>query len=178
MSIICPKVILQKNSCIAAVRIKMGNRRKYTQVRQTYSVKRLFKITLDELILNKTDRQQTITETIIAETPQDTKNKEKYGQKIIDYILFSIGLNCIILSFFFGRLFLVLGVYTLFCSIICLCIRNHAILIIGWTTMLILLIISPFIFGFNILHSILIGIFFFILMFYTGYLIYKKEKRN
>lgn len=138
----------------------------------------LFEITLDELVLHKKPEIGNINEVTVIDNRQTSGPKDSLTQKIIGYILLTIGLNCLILSFFFGRLFIFIGIYALFCSIICLCAKKYALIIIGWVTTLILLIASPYIFGFNFWHSILIGILFFALMFYTGHLIYRHIKRK
>ena len=138
----------------------------------------LFEISLDELVLHKTPKNLAKQNTIIYEQQKETKINDSYTQKVIGFILLAIGLNCLILAFFFGRLFLFLGGYTLFCSIICLCVKKYALFIIGWVTTLILLIITPYIFGFNIWHSIIIDILILVMMFYTGHLIYKRLKKK
>ena len=138
----------------------------------------LFEITLDELVLHKKPEIGNINEVTVIDNRQTSGPKDSLTQKIIGYILLTIGLNCLILSFFFGRLFIFVGIYALFCSIICLCAKKYALIIIGWVTTLILLIVSPYIFGFNFWHSILIGILFFALMFYTGHLIYRHIKKK
>ena len=124
----------------------------------------LFGVTLDELVLHKIPEKETEINTVAPEEIQTTDNNYSYTQKIIGFILLAIGLNCAILTFFFGRFFLILGGYILFCSIICLCVKKHALFIIGWITTLLLLIVSPYILGFNIWHSIIINVLILIMM--------------
>lgn len=69
-------------------------------------------------------------------------------QKILGLILFGVGLLCCVLRLvlgpFAGENFLLLGGYLLLCGAVCLRIRRNAGLVIGWVTVVLVLLIPPY----------------------------------
>lgn len=69
-------------------------------------------------------------------------------QKILGLILFGVGLLCCVLRLvlgpFAGENFLLLGGYLLLCGAVCLRIRRNAGLVIGWVTVVLVLLITPY----------------------------------
>ena len=69
-------------------------------------------------------------------------------QKILGLILFGVGLLCCVLRLvlgpFAGENFLLLGGYLLLGGAVCLRIRRNAGLVIGWVTVVLVLLITPY----------------------------------
>lgn len=69
-------------------------------------------------------------------------------QKILGLMLFGIGLLCCILRRLLGRFagegFFLLGAYLLLCGVMCLWIKRHAGLAIGWITTILILLVAPY----------------------------------
>lgn len=76
-------------------------------------------------------------------------------QKVVGFILLGIGLLCCVLALLFGSALAVIGGYLVLCSILCLLLKRYAGLVIGWTSLLVFMLISPYIIGiglFSIFH--------------------------
>ncbi len=66
-----------------------------------------------------------------------TEPRAKYPpQKIVGYILLGVGLLSIVFGFAINLLLLFIGGYLILCSIICLTVKKHPALTIGWLTFL------------------------------------------
>ena len=150
----------------------------------------LFGITLDELVRSdKTNRTASLSEPT-AQTqhepmqPQIVIQKSVSTQKVIGFILLALGLLCCILALALGGGLVIIGGYIILCSILCLLVKKHAGLIIGWITLLQAVILTPYFTGiriFGIFHpgyfrhglsithiaAIAIWIIFFILVVFT-----------
>ena len=65
-------------------------------------------------------------------------------QKILGLILFGVGLLCCVLALLLGEGFFLIGGYLLFCGTVCLCVKRNAGLVIGWATLIPILIFAPY----------------------------------
>lgn len=94
---------------------------------------------LDKLLLLRDIFGISLDALVTGETPESTAADAARSavpfpqtQRIIGYILLCAGLLCCILDFIFVRGLLFLGGYLVLCGILCLTVRQHAVLIIGW----------------------------------------------
>ncbi|MDD2216043.1 MAG: helix-turn-helix transcriptional regulator [Eubacteriales bacterium] len=92
----------------------------------------LFDVSLDTLVKDQDPKENTVPQ---LTAPQ--QSPEKYSsRKIAGWILLSIGLLSVVLGVAFNLLLAVLGVYLLLCGTICLFVKKHPGLVIGWGTFL------------------------------------------
>jgi len=112
----------------------------------------LFGITIDELV-----KGEAVPSPKGSASPQPSiiVQKTVSTQRIIGFILLGFGLLCCLFALILGGLLLVIGIYVLFCSIMCLTVKNHVGLKIGWFTFLIVMVLAPRFTGIRML-----GIFF------------------
>ena len=107
----------------------------------------VFGVTLDELA-----KGDAVPRRAPAPTPVPPAPAPRAGaldtQKILGLILFGVGLLCCVLRLvlgpFAGENFLLLGGYLLLCGAVCLRIRRNAGLVIGWVTVVLVLLIIPY----------------------------------
>ena len=102
----------------------------------------LFQISLDDLVKGETPPVAA------PSAPVQTTNST---QRIIGFITLGVGLLCCVLAFGFGGGLLVVGLYVLACSILCLTVKRHVGLVIGWMTLLLFLILAPYMIGVRVL---------------------------
>lgn len=92
----------------------------------------LFDVSLDTLVKDQNPKENT--------DPQPTdpqRSPEKYSsRKIAGWILLGIGLLSMVLGVALNLLLAALGVYLLLCGTICLLVKKHPGLVIGWGTFL------------------------------------------
>jgi len=150
----------------------------------------LFGITLDKLVrsdeinLTATQSESTAPPHHEPMQPQIIIQKSVSTQKTIGFILLALGLLCCILALALGGGLFIIGGYIILCSILCLLVKKHVGLIIGWITLLQVVILTPYFTGiriFGIFHpgyfrygisinhiaAIAIWIIFFVLVFLT-----------
>ncbi len=99
----------------------------------------LFQITLDELVReNFTETTENIEIPNTDTKFPNLKTNISNTQKIIGFILLAVGLLSCVLSFCFvnGSLLLILGIYAIICSTLCLLLKKHVLLVIGWLSAL------------------------------------------
>lgn len=158
----------------------------------------LFGITLDELVrsdeVHQTTTQSVPTASLDHEPvqPQIIIQKSVSTQKVIGFILLALGLLCCVLALVLGGGLLMIGGYIILCSILCLLVKKHAGLIIGWITLLQAVILTPYFTGiriFGIFHpgyfrhgisinhiaAIAIWFIFFVLVFLTVRAFHKRK---
>lgn len=158
----------------------------------------LFSITLDELVRSDELHQSTTQSEPTASPhyepmqPQIIIQKSVSTQKVIGFILLALGLLCCILALALGGGLVIIGGYIILCSVLCLLVKKHAGLIIGWITLLQAVILTPYFTGiriFGIFHpgyfrhgisvnhitAIAIWSIFFVLAFLTARVIRKKK---
>lgn len=108
----------------------------------------VFGVTLDQLVKGEAP---PAPEPVAA--PQPVRSALSV-QKILGLILFGAGLLCCILRLLLGRLagegFFLLGGYLLLCGAVCLWMKRNAGLTIGWVTVALVLLITPYWTGINI----------------------------
>ncbi len=76
---------------------------------------------------------------------QRNANASMSTQRIIGFILLTVGLLSFLLAFAFGGGLAILGGYLIVCSILCLLVKKHVGLVIGWTTFILcILLLTPF----------------------------------
>ena len=102
----------------------------------------LFQVSIDDLV--KGDPSPAAVPSLSVQTTNST-------QRIIGFIILGIGLLCCVLAFGFGGGLLVVGLYTILCSLLCLALKKHAGLVIGWLTLLLFLILAPYFTGVRVL---------------------------
>lgn len=159
----------------------------------------LFSITLDELVRSDELHQSTTQSEPTASPhyepmqPQIVIQKSVSTQKVIGFILLALGLLCCILTLALGGGLVIIGGYIILCSILCLLVKKHAGLIIGWITLLQAVILTPYFTGiriFGIFHpgyfrhglsithiaALAMWIIFFALVFLTIRVFRKKSK--
>ena len=115
----------------------------------------LFQITLDELVrCDELSKEQVQTEQTAppeaerkVEQPQIIIKKSVSTQKVIGFILLALGLLCCILALALGSGLFIIGGYIILCSVLCLLLKKHAGLIIGWITLLQAVILTPYFTG-------------------------------
>ncbi|MDD2497123.1 MAG: helix-turn-helix transcriptional regulator [Desulfitobacteriaceae bacterium] len=92
----------------------------------------LFDVSLDTLVKDQDPKENT--------DPQPSgphQSSEKYPPRYIaGWILMSVGLLSVVLGFALNMLLAVLGVYLILCGTICLAVKKHPGLVIGWGTFL------------------------------------------
>lgn len=92
----------------------------------------LFDVSLDALVKDQDPKENT--------DPQPSgphQSSEKYPPRYIaGWILMSVGLLSVVLGFALNMLLAVLGVYLILCGTICLAVKKHPGLVIGWGTFL------------------------------------------
>ena len=160
----------------------------------------LFGITLDELVrsdeLHQSTTQSEPTASPHYEPMQSQiiiqKSESVSTQKVIGFILLALGLLCCILALALGGGLVIIGGYIILCSILCLLVKKHAGLIIGWITLLQAVILTPYFTGvriFSILNpgyyrhglswnhivAIAIWVIFFVLVLLTARVIRRKK---
>ena len=108
----------------------------------------LFQISIDDLV--KGEASPAAAPSLPVQTTNPT-------QRIIGFITLGVGLLCCVLAFGFGSGLLVVGFYTILCSILCLVLKKHAGLVIGWMTLLLFLIIAPYFTGVRVLSVFHLG---------------------
>lgn len=130
----------------------------------------LFHISIDELVRDNdvppapeepSEGAATTTGTTPANeppspSPQIIVQRSVSTQKVVGFILLGIGLLCCVLALLFGSGLAVIGGYVVLCSILCLMLKRYAGLIIGWVSLFVFILISPYIIGinlFSIFHS-------------------------
>lgn len=96
----------------------------------------LFNVSVEYLATGKTEPPTLLT------TPQ----KQAYGaQRIIGFILLAVGLISGVLAFIFSmRSLAIIVLYLLLCGILCLIIKKHVGILIGWITFLPIAISLPY----------------------------------
>ncbi len=102
----------------------------------------LFQVSIDDLVKGETPPAA------MSSLPAQTTNST---QRIIGFITLGVGLLCCVLAFGLGGGLLVVGLYTILCSILCLALKKHAGLVIGWMTLLVFLILAPSFTGVRVL---------------------------
>lgn len=116
----------------------------------------LFSITLDELvrgdeIKKNEDHSEPISQTNHEPVqPQIIIQKSVSTQKVIGFILLALGLLCCVLALVLGGGLFIIGGYIILCSILCLLVKKHAGLVIGWITFLQAVILTPYFTGIRI----------------------------
>ncbi len=113
----------------------------------------------EEKIEEKAEEAETIKGQGIEEIPrgqnymqkeyetqfQRNTNASMSTQRIIGFILLTVGLLSLILAFVFRRGLAILGGYLILCGILCLLVKKHVGLVIGWTTFILaMLLMTPF----------------------------------
>ena len=119
----------------------------------------LFRITLDELVRCGELSQAAAAPEPAAQPQQIIIQKSVSTQKVIGLILLALGLLCCILAPVLGSGLLIIGGYIVLCSILCLLVRKHAGLIIGWITLLQAVILAPYFTGIRIFGFLYPGYF-------------------
>ena len=138
---------------------KWENNTSVPELEKLIQLSEVFQITLDELVKGEcipceavhkmTDTEPTGT--IVVEMKEE-KTKEKSNtdspmstQRIIGFILLTIGLLSLILAFVLSRGLAVLGGYLILCGILCLLLKKYVGLVIGWITFILSALITiPF----------------------------------
>ena len=82
--------------------------------------------------------------------PQIIVQRSVSTQKVVGFILLGIGLLCCVLALLSGGGLAVIGGYVVLCSILCLMLKRYAGLVIGWASLLVFILISPYIIGINL----------------------------
>lgn len=157
----------------------------------------LFGISLDELVRSDNleagdDREEDVP----PSPPQQTQIVIQHSlttQKIVGFILLALGLLCCLMALFAGSGLLIIGGYIIFCSILCLLIKRYACLIIGWITIIQVIVLTPFFtgvrifsvfnpgyykygLGINQIISIVMWLLVAFLIFFTAKAIWKQTK--
>lgn len=92
----------------------------------------LFDISLDALVKTQEPKEETNTQ-----PSESSQLAAKYStKKIAGWILMGIGLLSVVLGVALNLLLTFLGLYLILCGAICLTIRKHPELVIGWGTFL------------------------------------------
>ena len=161
----------------------------------------LFGITLDELVRSDELHQSTTQSEPTASPhyepmqPQIIIQKSVSTQKVIGFILLALGLLCCILALALGGGLFIIGGYIILCSILCLLVKKHASLVIGWITLLQAVILTPYFTGvrpfaifnpryyhhgisWNHIVAIIMWIILFALAFLTVRALCSKKKRS
>lgn len=160
----------------------------------------LFGISLDDLVrsddLETSDDRDDREEDIPLSQSQQTQIVIQHSlttQKIVGFILLSLGLLCCLISLFAGSGLLIIGGYIIFCSVICLLVKKYAGLIIGWITMIQAIVLTPYFtgvrmfsvfnpgyyrhgLGINQIVSIVMWLLIAVLIFFTSKAILKHQK--
>lgn len=113
----------------------------------------VFGLSLDQLV--KGDASAASAPDLAQpETAPQAVHSSLSVQKILGLMLFGAGLLCCILRLLLGRFagegFFLLGAYLLLCGVMCLWIKRHAGLAIGWITTILILLVAPYWTGINI----------------------------
>lgn len=105
----------------------------------------VFGLSLDELVKGGAP---AVSEPAAAEPESRARHGALSVQKILGLMLFGTGLLCCILRLLLGRFagegFFLLGAYLLLCGTVCLWIKRHAGLVIGWITTILILLVAPY----------------------------------
>lgn len=101
----------------------------------------VFGVTLDELAKGDAvpRRAPESVQVFVQPAPKDFRT-----QKILGLLLFGTGLLCCVLALPLGEGFFLIGGYLLFCGAVCLCVKRNAGLVIGWATLIPILIFAPY----------------------------------
>ena len=92
----------------------------------------LFDVSLDTLVKDQDQKEKVDSQ---PSTPQ--QSLEKYpSRKIAGWILLGIGLLSLVLGVALNLSLVLLGVYVILCGTICLTVKKHPGLVIGWGTFL------------------------------------------
>lgn len=124
----------------------------------------LFHISIDELVRDhdlsaapedaaEPDAEKETASQSYEQPPPPTQiivQRSVSTQKVVGFILLGIGLLCCVLALLFGSALAVIGGYLILCSILCLLLKRYAGLVIGWTSLLVFMLISPYIIGINL----------------------------
>lgn len=159
----------------------------------------LFHLSIDELVRddhipNAPDEADIPTaDTAPAPQPQIIVHQSVSTRKIVGFILLGIGLLCCVLALLFDGGMLLIGGYVISCSVVCLLVKGHSALIIGWATFLLFALLAPYYTGIHMLEAfapvyqddgitvnkiaaILSWLFLFALVFFTVRAWTKKRK--
>jgi len=103
----------------------------------------LFHVSLDALVRGDTapnpepglpdPEPKTVPEPTPPPQP-DTPRPVLSTQKILAFIFLGVGLLCCVLGLIFGWLLCIPGLYLVFVALVCLFLKNHAGLTVGWVT--------------------------------------------
>jgi len=109
----------------------------------------LFSVSMDELVRGKGEEASEKDEMQPEEAPKMMPQPQKIvsTQKIIGFILFAVGVLCVSLGLFAVRGLFYIGLYILLCALVCILVKRHAGLIIGWGTLLLLAVLTPYFTG-------------------------------
>ncbi len=108
----------------------------------------LFHISMDELVRGEGEEPSAKEETQAAVMPEATLPPKAIStQKIIGFILFAVGAFCVALGLFAVWGLFYIGLYVLMCGVICIFVKRYAGLIIGWGTLLLFAVLTPYFTG-------------------------------
>lgn len=134
----------------------------------------LFGVTLDELVRPG----HTAVPPEPAPTPaQIVVHKGPGTQQIIGFILLALGLLCCILALFTGGGLLIPGCYMILCSVLCLALRRHAGLVIGWLTLAAAVLLGPYVVGVSLLVAVGSWLCLAVLIFFTVRAVRKRNEK-
>lgn len=94
----------------------------------------VFGISLDALVKGREQEENAGAQEEAPAAPPEPSRLET--RKIVGYILLGVGLLSVVFGIFLNLLLAALGGYLLLCSIICLTVKKHSGLVIGWATYL------------------------------------------
>ena len=138
-------------------------------------------------------RMQSYTQKEYETQFQRSMNGSMSTQRIIGFILLTVGLFSLILAFMFIWDLAILGGYLILCGVLCLLVKKHAGLVVGWLTFIfVMLLMTPFTgirmfavlrpsywnAGITIIHFIGVFMWFILalLLFFTYLAILKKRR--
>lgn len=101
----------------------------------------LFHISMDELVRGEGTSAPQKEKTQPEQQAEIPSQKPLDTRIIIGFILFAVGMLCALLGL------LPVGVYVLICGILCIFVKRYAGLIIGWGTLLLLAVLTPYFTG-------------------------------
>ena len=103
----------------------------------------VFGLSLDQLV--KGDASAASAPDLAQpETAPQSVHSPLSVQKILGLMLFGAGLLCCVLALLAGSGLLRIGGYLLLCGAMCLWIKRHAGLAIGWSTTILILLVAPY----------------------------------
>ena len=124
----------------------------------------LFGVTIDEMVKQDTVQQQPAEEQTVDITQGTTPKAAADTQRTMGFILISVGLVSMLIAFVFAPV-LVLFPYMILCGILCLTVKRHVGIVIGWVTLI------PILIGLPLLTSIRLNIVFHPFMYQNGVVI-------